>query len=159
MIQYRRKTVDIVYDIQFRRSLDTQYWYNIDVFIRYRVQYRIAISGYKDIEGKNFDVVQDIGAISGYKEINVSPSISKILSILGTICHIWGGWAHRPRSSPADGSSLLRLVFDPLGRSVLLRGCLDALSCWSSAAAFCCCSGQVLVWTGPVAWAGQGGQS
>jgi hypothetical protein len=30
-------------------------------------------------------------------------------------------------SSPADGSSLL--VLDPLGRSVLLRDCLDALSC------------------------------
>jgi hypothetical protein len=24
---------------------------------------------------------------------------------------------------------------------------LDALSCWSLAAAFCCCSGQALVWT------------
>ncbi len=58
-----------------------------------------------------------------------------------------GGWAHRPRSSPADGSSLL--VLDQLGRSVLLRDYLDALSCWSSAAAFCCCSGQALVpvWT------------
>jgi hypothetical protein len=47
---------------------------------------RIAISGYKDIEGKNFDVVHDIGAISGYKEIDVFSSISKIWSILGTIC-------------------------------------------------------------------------
>jgi hypothetical protein len=85
--------------------------------------------------------------MSGYKDIDVFSSISKIWSILGTICHTWGGWAHRPRSSPADGSS--RLVLDPLGRSVLLRDCLDALSCWSSAAAFCCCSGQALVpvWT------------
>jgi hypothetical protein len=65
--------------------------------------------------------------MSGYKDIDVSPSISQIWSILGTICHTWGGWAHRPRSSPADGSSLL--VLDPLGRSVLLRDCLDALSC------------------------------
>jgi hypothetical protein len=56
-----------------------------------------------------------------------------------------GCWAHQPRSSPADVSSLLLL--DPFGRSVLLRDCLDALSCWSSAAAFCCCSGQALVWT------------
>jgi hypothetical protein len=31
-----------------------------------------------DIEGKNFDVVHNIGAISGYKEIEVFPSISKI---------------------------------------------------------------------------------
>jgi hypothetical protein len=68
------------------------------------------------------------------------------LSISGTICHTWGGWAHRPRSSPVHGSSIL--VLDPLGRSesVLLRDCLDALSCWSSAA-FCCCSGPALVWT------------
>jgi hypothetical protein len=94
---------------------------------------------------KNFDVVQDIGAISGCNDIKVLPSISKIWSILGTICHTWGGRAHRPRSSPADGSSLL--VLDPLGRSVLLRDCLDALSCWSSAAAFCCYSGQALVQT------------
>ena len=36
------------------------------------------------------------------------------------------------------------LVLDPLGRSVLLRDCLDALSCWSSAA-FCCCCGPALV--------------
>jgi hypothetical protein len=85
------------------------------------------MSGYKDIEGKSFDVVQYIGAMSGYKDIDVFPSISKIWSILGTICHTWGGWAHRPRSSPAHGSSLL--VLDPLGRSVLLRDCLDALSC------------------------------
>ena len=81
----------------------------------------------------------------GYMDIDVFSSISKIWSILGTICHSWGGWAHWPRSSPADGSSLL--VLDPLGRSVLLRDCLDVLSCWSSAAAFCCCSGQALVWT------------
>jgi hypothetical protein len=87
----------------------------------------MAISGYKDIEGKNFDVVQDIGAISGNKDNDVFPSISKIWSVLGTICHTWGGWAHRPRSSPADGSSLL--VLNPLGRSVLLSDCLDALSC------------------------------
>ncbi len=60
----------------------------------------MAISGYKDIEGKNFDVVQDICAMSGYKDIDVSPSISKIWSILGTICHTrWGGWAHQQRSS------------------------------------------------------------
>jgi hypothetical protein len=77
----------------------------------------------------------------------------KIWSILGTICHTWGGWAHpphRPRRwftgspGPADGSNLL--VLDPLGRSVLLGDCLDALSCRSSAA-FCCCSGPALVWS------------
>jgi hypothetical protein len=45
---------------------------------------------------------------------------------------------------PPDGSSLL--VLDPLGRSVLLRDCLGAHSCWSSAA-FCCCSGPALDWT------------
>jgi hypothetical protein len=54
----------------------------------------------------------------------------------------------RPRCTgspgPADGSCLL--VLDPLGRSVLLGDCLDALSCWSSAA-FCCCSGPALMWT------------
>jgi hypothetical protein len=56
-----------------------------------------------------------------------------------------GRTAPRSESSSADGSSLL--VLDPLGRSVFLGDCLDALSCWSSAAAFCCCSGQALVWT------------
>jgi hypothetical protein len=147
VFRYRRKTVDIVYDIQFRPSLYTRYVFDIEVFIRYRVQYRIAIPGYKDIEGKNFHVVYDISAMLGYKDIDVFSSISKIWSILGTICHTWpgGGWAHRPRSSPADGSSFL--VLDPLGRSVLLGDCLDALSCWSSADAFCCCNGQALVWT------------
>jgi hypothetical protein len=62
----------------------------------------------------------------------------------GSLCHTWGG---RPRSSPADPDGSSFLVLDPLGQSVLLRDCLDALSCWSSAAAFCCCSGQALVWT------------
>jgi hypothetical protein len=144
--------LDIGYDIQFRPSLYTRYWYDIEVFIRYRVQYRIAISGYNDIKGKNFDVVHDIGAISGYKDIDVFSSISMFWSILGTICHTWGGWTHRPRSSPADGSSFL--VLDPLRLSVLLRDCLDAFSCWSSAAAFCCCGGQALVWTaGRSRWA------
>ncbi len=81
----------------------------------------------------------------GYTIIEVFHSISKLRSISGTICHTWGGRAHWPRSSAADGSSLL--VLDQLGRSVLLRDCLDALSCWSSSAAFCCCSGQALVWT------------
>ncbi len=123
--------------------------------IRYLVRYRIAISGYKDIEGKNFDVVHNIGAMSRYKEIKVFSSISKILSISGTICHIWGGWAHRPRYTgspgPVDGSNLL--VLDSLGRSVLLGDCLDALSCWSSAT-FCCCSAPALVWTaGRSRWA------
>jgi hypothetical protein len=33
------------------------------------LQYRE--SGYKDIEGKNFDVVHDIGAMSGYKDIDI----------------------------------------------------------------------------------------
>ncbi len=79
--RYRIKTVDIGYDIQFRRSLYTRYVFDIEVFIRYRVQYRIAISGYKDIEGKNFDIVHDISAISGYKDIDVFSSISKIWSI------------------------------------------------------------------------------
>ncbi len=57
------------------------------------IEYNIVLQ-YRDIrrsKGKNFDVVQDIGAISGYKEIDVSPSISKIWSILGTICHTWDG--------------------------------------------------------------------
>jgi hypothetical protein len=51
----------------------------------------MAISGYNDIQGKNFDVVQNIGAISGYTDIKVFPSISKIWSILGTTWHTWGG--------------------------------------------------------------------
>ncbi len=45
----------------------TRYIFDIEVFIRYRVQHRIAVSGYKDIKGKTFDVVHDIGAMSGYK--------------------------------------------------------------------------------------------
>jgi hypothetical protein len=49
----------------------TRYVFEIDVLIRYRVQYRIAISGYKDIECKNFDVVHDIGVMSGYKDIDI----------------------------------------------------------------------------------------
>jgi hypothetical protein len=65
--------------------------------------------------------------MSGYKYNEVFSLISKTLSILGMICYTWGGWAHRPRSSPAHRSS--PLVLDPLGRSVLLRDCLDALSC------------------------------
>ena len=79
---------------------------------RYRIRYRIAISGYKEIEGQNFDVVQDIGTISGYKEIEGFASISKVLSISGTICHTWGRvWAHRRYSRAsgpwaADGSYL-----------------------------------------------------
>ena len=128
----------------------TRYWYDIEVFCLYRIRYRAAITGYTDIEGKNFDVVQDIGAISGYTDIKVFPSISKIRSSLGTICHTWGGRAHRPCSSPADSDGSSLQVLDSLGRSVLLRDCLDALSCRSSAAAFCCCSGQgrqALVWT------------
>jgi hypothetical protein len=50
----------------------------------------MAISGHTDIEGKNFDIVQDICAISGYTNTKVFPLISKIWSILGTICHTWG---------------------------------------------------------------------
>ena len=71
-----------------------------------------VISGYNDIKGKNFDVVQDIGAMSGYNDIKVFASISKVLSISGTICHTWGGWAHRlhslasPSGWAADGSYL-----------------------------------------------------
>jgi hypothetical protein len=127
LIRYRRKTIDIDYDFQIRRSLALDIGTISIVFLRFWLRYRTAISGYTDIKGKNFDVVIDIGAISGYTDIKVFPSISKIRSILGTICHTWGGRAHWPRSSPADGSSLL--VLDPLGRSVLLRDCLDALSC------------------------------
>ncbi len=95
------------YRLQFSNStlFGTRYWYDIQVFFRYRVRYRMAISGYTNIKGKNFDVIQDIGAISGYTYIKVFPSISKIRSILGTICHTWGGQAHRPRSSPADSDS------------------------------------------------------
>jgi hypothetical protein len=127
LIRYRRKTVDIDYDFQIRRSLA----HDIGTISRFLldVEYNI-VRQYRDIpisKVKTFDVVQDIGAISGYTNIEVFPSISKIRSILGTICHTWGGRAHWPRSSPADGSSLL--VLDPLGRSVLLRDCLDALSC------------------------------
>ena len=71
-------------------------------------------------------------AMLGYKDIEVFSLISKIFSISGKICLTWGRWApHWPCSSHADGSHLL--VLDPLGRSVLLRASLDALSCWSSA--------------------------
>ncbi len=77
------KTFDIGYEIQFRRSLYTRYIFDIEVLIRYhdRVRYSIAISGYKDIESKNFDVLHDIGAMSRYKDIEVFSSISNILSI------------------------------------------------------------------------------
>jgi hypothetical protein len=57
------------YDIQFRPSLYIRYWYDIEVSIRYRIRYRIAISGYNDIQGKNFDVVHDIGAMSAISKI------------------------------------------------------------------------------------------
>ncbi len=147
LIRYRRKTVDIDYDFQNRRSLALDIGTISIVFLRFWLRYRTAISGYTDIKGKNFHVVQDIGAISGYTDIKVFPSISKIRSILGTICHTLGGRAHRPRYNPADSDGSSLLFLNPLGRSVLLRHCLDALSCWSSAAAFCCCSGQALVWT------------
>ncbi len=124
--RYRIKTFDIGYD-----SISTLPVHSI--LIRYRsfeqnrVRYCIAILGYRDIEGKNFDVVHDISAMSGYKDIEVFSLIPKILFLSGTICHTWGGWAHQTRSSPAHWSSLL--VLDPLGRSVLLRDCLGALSC------------------------------
>jgi hypothetical protein len=62
------------------------------------------------------------------------------------------GPAHQPRSSPADSDGSSLLVLDPLGRSVFLRDCLDALSCWSSEAAFCCCSGQTLVTVWTAGW-------
>jgi hypothetical protein len=89
--------------------------------------------------------------MSGCMDIDVFSLISKIWSMSDTICPTWGGWTHWPRSSSADGSSLL--VLDPLRRSVLLCDCLDALACWSSAA-FCCCSGQALAWTaGRSRWA------
>jgi hypothetical protein len=149
---------DIVCDIEDapkRPSLYTRYWYDIEVFIRYRVRYRMVISGYTDIKGKTFDVVQNIGAISEYADNKVFPSISKIWSILGTICQTWGGRAHRPRSSPADRSSLL--VLDPLGRSVLLRDCLDALSCWSSVKQLLSVAAVARPWCGLPA--GHGGQS
>jgi hypothetical protein len=127
LIRYWRKAVDIDYDFQIPGSLALDICTISIVFLRFWLRCRTAISGYAYIKGKNFDVVQYIGAISGYSGIKVFPSISKIRSILGTICHTWGGREHRPCSSPADGSSLL--VLDQLGRSVLLRDCLDALSC------------------------------
>jgi hypothetical protein len=96
----------------FVLKLYTRYVFDFEVLNRYQVQSRIAISGYNDIKGKNFDIVHDIGAMSGYKDIDVFSSISKIWSIFGTICHTWGGWAHRPRFRPADGSS--HLVLDGL---------------------------------------------
>jgi hypothetical protein len=95
---------------------------------------------------KNFDVVHDISAMSGYKDTEDCSSISKILSISGTICHIWSGWAHRYTGSPgpAAGSSLL--VLDRLDGLYSWVTVLTPISCWSSAA-FCCCSGPALVWT------------
>ena len=57
------------------------------------------------------------------------------------------GHVPAPPTGPAKTNLLVLEDLDPLGRSVLLRDCLDALSCWRSAAAFCCCSGQALVWT------------
>jgi hypothetical protein len=81
LFRYRWKTVDIGYDIQFRCSLYTRCVFDIEVFIRYRVPCRITISGYKNIKGKKFDIVHDICAISGNKDIDVFSSISKIWSI------------------------------------------------------------------------------
>ena len=136
-----------------RRSPDIRYRFNIGVVIRYRVRYRSAISsgagGVGSIPANSN--VQNVpsfrrwlfemkfsppfSAMLGYKDIEVFSLISKIFSISGKIRLTWGRWApHWPCSSHADGSRLL--VLDPLGRSVLLRASLDALSCWSSAA-FC----------------------
>ncbi len=53
LVRYREKNVDIRYDIQFRRSLYIWYVFDIKVLIRYWVQYRIVISGYKDISYLN----------------------------------------------------------------------------------------------------------
>ncbi len=86
-------------------SLYTRYWCDIELFYRYRVRYRAATSGYTYIKGKNFDVVQDIGAISGYTDIKVFPSISKIWSILGMICHTGHVPAPPTRMGPASWSS------------------------------------------------------
>jgi hypothetical protein len=100
--------------------------------------------------------------MSGYNDIEVFSPTSKILSIsaqyywvLYAIPGAAGRTSHVTLAAqgpgPADGSRLL--VLDPLGRSVLLRDCPAALFCWSSAA-FCCCSGQTLVWTaGRSRWA------
>jgi hypothetical protein len=61
----------------------------IEVFIRYRVQYRIAISGHNDIKGKNSEVGNDIGAMLGYKDIDIFSSTSKTWSV-----PVWtAGWS------------------------------------------------------------------
>jgi hypothetical protein len=74
-----------------------------DIVWQYR-DVRISIHYYRRyyVTSKNFDVVQDIGAIAGCKDIDVFPSISKIWSISGTICHP-GAAAGRTGRVPAPG--------------------------------------------------------
>jgi hypothetical protein len=55
--------------------IDKLYQFLFDIGYDIVLQCR-DITSYKDIEGKNFDVVHDIGAMSGYKDIEVSFSIS-----------------------------------------------------------------------------------
>jgi ribosomal protein S4E len=57
------------YRVRYSKTIATLFVHAICIryrnFIRYRVQKCITISGYKDIKGKNFDGVHDIGAMSG----------------------------------------------------------------------------------------------
>ncbi len=102
-------------------------------FIRFQVPYRIAISEYKLMISKAKSLMSYMISVQ-CRDISIPKfflrhqRLCRYQLLSGMICHTWGGWAHRPRSSPSHGSS--PLVLDPLGRSVLLRDCLDALSCY-----------------------------
>ncbi len=88
--------------------------------------------------------------MSGYKEIE---SDSKVSLRYQRFSRYWVRyampWADGRTCHPAPPMGPAKtnlLVLNQLGRSLLLRDCLDTLSCWSSAA-FCCCRGPALVYT------------
>jgi hypothetical protein len=121
-------------DAPKRHSLYTRYVHDIEVLIRYRVRYRIAISRYKDIEGKNFDVSSILVQCRDIRISNFSLRYQRFCRY--RVRYAIPGAAGRTDHVPAPPTGPVRtnlLVLDPLGRSVLLRDCLGALSCWGSA--------------------------
>jgi hypothetical protein len=143
------------FDIQIPGSLANRY----NSSFRYQVRCRGAISGYKDIDGENFDVVHDIGAMSGYKDIEESLDCFCRYLIRYAIPGASGRTGHvpAPPTGPASWSSTLLdglyscvIVYTPFPapRHAALR------EMWVSAA-FCCCNGPALVCWTAVRWAPQ----
>jgi hypothetical protein len=136
--------------------------YSISKFL-FDIEYNIVLQ-YLDIRISKVKTLMPYMISMQCRDIRISTfflQYQRFARYLGTICHTLGGWAHRPRrrytgsSGPADGSTLL--VLDPLGWSVLLCDCLDALS-YRTSAAFCCCKGPALVMTAGLSRC-HGGQS